>query len=359
MKRICMHKVVLMVIGVYSFMITGHHVDTFYGPMEIHNETIIALLDHPFVQRLKHIHQYGVDHYFKKHDAYNRFDHSVGVLYLLHRFSASPHEQIAGLLHDVSHTVFSHVGDWIFDYKDGENSYQDDNHEYFLKKCGLETFLNNYQVSISDIHHKNKQFKRLEQPLPDMCADRIEYNLQGAFYEGLLTKEEIAEILDHLCFSDGVWYFNDAVVAKKFASLSLYMTVNVWGDPFRQICNKYVGKTLRRALDINYLTIEDILFGVDDDIWDKIWLRGNLHDEVICDCIQMSNHCNDLFVVQSDHQQPYDFLVEPKFRGIDPFVMTVDGLQRLTIIDNDFGQKYFAIKERFNKGFAIQRIVQK
>jgi len=49
-----------------------------------------------------------------------RFDHSVGVMLLIRKLGAgsSPasallKEQVAALLHDVSHTAFSHVIDYV------------------------------------------------------------------------------------------------------------------------------------------------------------------------------------------------------------------------------------------------------
>ena len=41
------------------------------------------------------------------------FEHSLGVYLLLRRLGADRREQVAGLLHDISHTAFSHAVDFL------------------------------------------------------------------------------------------------------------------------------------------------------------------------------------------------------------------------------------------------------
>ena len=60
-----------------------------------------------------------------------RFEHSLGVFALLRRLRAPRREQVAGLLHDISHTAFSHAVDFVF------TSEEQDHHEQ-LKPLMLE-----------------------------------------------------------------------------------------------------------------------------------------------------------------------------------------------------------------------------
>src|SRR5207245_2399122 len=152
---------------------------------------------------LKELHQYGVSYYITHPEEYNRYDHSVGVFAILRLKGASIEEQVAGLLHDVSHTVFSHVGDFIFARSVEKECYQDNIHEWFLNKYGIKEILEKYGFSVSQICHKSGNFLALEQDLPNLCADRIDYNLQGAYYQGFLNKAEIAQILQDLQFQNG------------------------------------------------------------------------------------------------------------------------------------------------------------
>ena len=85
-----------------------------YGEEEINEGVLIELVNSKEVQRLKNITLTGIpeEYYFRK--VSSRFGHSVGVMILLRRLGADLKEQIAGLLHDVSHTAFSHLVEWLF-----------------------------------------------------------------------------------------------------------------------------------------------------------------------------------------------------------------------------------------------------
>ncbi|MBJ6942010.1 hypothetical protein, partial [Vibrio cholerae] len=48
-------------------------------------------------------------------------------------------------------------------------------------------------------------FPALEQPLPTLCADRIDYNIQGAFYQGFISHDEAIELFNSMKFSEGDW----------------------------------------------------------------------------------------------------------------------------------------------------------
>src|SRR5579872_5841205 len=86
--------------------------DDVYGTYNIHEPVLIDLLQSSAVTRLKGIHQGGSAYLVMKRRDNTRFEHSVGVMSLIRCLGGSLHEQIAGLLHDVSHTAFSHVVDY-------------------------------------------------------------------------------------------------------------------------------------------------------------------------------------------------------------------------------------------------------
>ena len=187
-----------------SFSLYAEKIDTFYGPIDVEEPVLLELIESPAFQRLKCIHQYGVGYYTTHPEEYTRYDHSMGVFAVLRMKNCSLEEQIAGLLHDVSHTIFSHVGDWIFGKHGQEKDYQNEIHAHFLSKSGLGTILEKYHFTIDQVL-PGENFPALEQKLPNLCADRIDYNIQGAYHQGFITYEEAQKIFEDLQFAAGNW----------------------------------------------------------------------------------------------------------------------------------------------------------
>ena len=106
--------------------------DRVYGKIEIEEPVLIELINSKPVQRLRKIEQFGIPSEWHCFPGFKRFEHSVGVLILLIKLNAPLKEQIAGLLHDVSHTAFSHVVDWVFGATTTNEDYQDLIHEKIL-----------------------------------------------------------------------------------------------------------------------------------------------------------------------------------------------------------------------------------
>lgn len=334
--------------------------NTQYGNFEISEPILIDLINHPYMQRLKKVRQYGVSHFVITPCEYNRFDHSIGVFLLLRKHGASLNEQIAGLLHDVSHTVFSHVGDWIFKHEDGKSSYQDDIHEEFLRKYGIEDTLKKYGLSASDIHHKKNNFLMMERDIPELCADRIEYILQAGLIENLITEKEFFDIEQNLKYKDGNWFFTDAALARKFADIAIYNTLNVWGAPDGLLVYHLTGKALRCALKIGYLSMQDIEVGTDDIIWDKI---NRCPDEKVKNIINETKNYKKAYLLSNKNSQtklastptssieseirskiqeaiPQKIKCKSKFRGVDPLVLINGHIKKLTEIDPDYKSIY-------------------
>lgn len=323
---------------------------TIFGEIVIENQVIADLLDSKIMQRLKHIDQSGTPYYFRSHiPSYTRYNHSIGVFALLKMKGAPLNEMIAGLLHDTSHTVFSHTGDWVVGQADQEEAYQDNIHAWYLKKMGAADILKAHNIPIKDILHKNNGHIRLEQKLPDMCADRIEYNLHTALIFGMLTRAEIKKIVNDLKFEKGKWFFSHPLLAKKFARLSLYFTEYFWGAPFNQVINRWSGHMMKRAFEIGLLTPDDFHFGQDEEVLSKL---KNSNDPMIRELLYKCQNPQDFYEVVEE--EPCDFETKPKFRGIDPLVKVKEKLVRLTEIDDEFRREYNRVKSLVTRGIKIR-----
>lgn len=324
-------------------------VDTFYGTFEVEEEVLLELIDSAPFQRLKSIHQYGVAYYTTHREEYNRYDHSLGVFAILRAKGSSLEEQIAGLLHDVSHTAFSHVGDWLYGKENQEEDYQNSIHLLYIEQSELGDILKKHHFAAEKILPKEEFFPALECPLPNLSADRLDYNLQGAYYQGFLTREEAVSIFEDLQYRENRWVSRMPELMKKLTRFSLFMTQNCWGSPANYVASRWLADAILRAVDLGCISHEDIQFGTDQVIWDMLC---SSEDPVI-------RHKMDNLLQSEEHfslvaPSEADFIVKSRFRGIDPWILSEGSVVRLTALDPLLKEEYSQAKEKVEKGWPLK-----
>lgn len=321
---------------------------TVYGDFLVEEPLIIELIKSPEMRRLKKINQYGIDYYVYKPEIYTRFEHSICVYLLTRKYGAGINEQVAALLHDVSHTLYSHSVDFLLKFDLRGDAYQDDIHDVFLQNSNIKGILEKYNLTTKDVAHKNPKFKILDQSTPELCADRIEYNLYGGYVEGILTPSEIKTILRDLSFENDIWYFNTISSARLLAYLALFLTDSRFAGYDNCARNIIFSKILERALEVNIISFDDIHSSTDDVIWARL---TSCNDSLI----------NSLFIKLADiskfytlDKQNYDIVNYSKFRAIDPLIKTEAGFFRLTELNKAFKDDYEALRTRISEGIHIK-----
>lgn len=326
-------------------------VKTLYGTFTVKDPLIVELLDCAAMQRIKGVHQFGTMYFIKEdEDLFTRYEHSVGVWALLRRFGASREEQVAGLLHDVSHTVFSHVGDHVFSDGDSKDSYQDNIHEWYIKQTDVPAILKKYNMTLGTIDHKLDKYTMLEQELPDICADRLEYTLKEGHLKNLVSKDDVDFILENITFEKGKWCFLSVEAARKFAYLSLYLAQNVWGAKKECIVYPLSARAIKQAFKVGLLTKREMHFSTDGSVWQKLILSD---DPIIRESVDLLRNYKDLQVPGTQDQ--HDHLVSTKFRAINPMVKTRRGQhKRLSELDTEFYEKYLVAKNSMKQGWPVR-----
>lgn len=351
-KRLGCFGINLLLLLCLPVLLVSRQIDTFYGPLEVNEPVLLELIDSPAFQRLKLIHQYGVAYYTDFTEEYNRYDHSIGVFAILRVNNASLEEQIAGLLHDVSHTAFSHVGDWIFSKQNQEKDYQNEIHPHFLRKSGLADILERYQLTVEQILPVEELFPALENSLPNLCADRIDYNIQGAYHQGYITHEEAVAIFNDLRFDGSRWVSAQPELMKKLTRYSLFMTQSCWGSPTNSVNSTWLADAILRAIDLGSVTYEELHFGTDQEIWNKLMADS---DPLIRQNMRKIIHFDQYYTLV-DSAEEADVIVKSKFRGIDPWVDTGNLFERITSLDETLAREYAAAKMTMEKGWPIKYV---
>jgi len=322
---------------------------TFYGPIEVDEPVLLELIESSSFQRLKFIHQYGVAYYTTHPEEYTRYEHSLGVFAILRLKKASLEEQIAGLLHDVSHTTFSHVGDWIFGKQSKEKDYQNSIHGLFLERYGLSAILEKYHFSVDQILPLEDLFPMLEKKGPALCADRIEYNIQGAYHQGIITHDEAMQIIADLQFIDGDWVSTNVGLMTKLSHFSLFMTQNCWGSAANYLTSHWLAQAILRGVDLGFITYDDIHFGIDETVWN---ILINCQDSIIQKLMKMVLFADSYYSFVDASEA--DMIIKSKFRGIDPLIILDGKKTLLSLIDSAFCEEYNKTKEKMERGWAIR-----
>ncbi len=325
-------------------------IHTLYGDATITEPVLIELLESQAINRLHNINQYGIMKFVEPEENYTRYQHSVAVLYVLRRYGASLEEQVMGLLHDVSHTAFSHVADFLFDSVQNKYSYQDTIFEWYVEHTDLKKILATYNLSWITAIEARDQFKMLKDDLPKLCADRLEYNLYGGYLEGLLTKDETTWILDSLQYRDGTWIFTDYQAAQLFADVVLTLSKNIWCADWNCYIYSETARLLKHALNTNLITEHDLIFSDDATVW-QILTDAATSDTIIQHLIDRILHYKSGFTLGT--VDTHDYVTQGKFRWIDPLIVTKTGPQLLSIINKEFDITVQEQKKRFKEPHYI------
>lgn len=323
---------------------------TLYGTTLIAEPVLITLIKSPAFERLQHINQYGAVHYVEGQKKFTRYEHSLGVFFLTKKFGAPLDEQIAALLHDVSHTVFSHVGDVLFksNYRSGKDSYQDTIHEWYLKQSGIANILQSYGYEHACSAAAKQRQRCFEQSLPNLCADRIEYNLSGGFLDGLITADEIHNLLNALHFQEESWFFDSQAMAEKFGRLSLELSESRWGSAWGVFVDYIASLALQRAIDLAIITYHDIHFSTDEVIWQRLNVS---QDSTILSYLDAIEKCTTRYVLASSGAE--DIHLRGKFSGTDPFVAHNGKLVRLRELSESYPTEFARVKNLVATGWHI------
>jgi HD superfamily phosphohydrolase len=325
-------------------------INTAVGPLIVDNELLHEIINSEASNRMHFIDQGGPCAYWDIEPHYFRKDHCLGVAALIQQRGGSRLEVIVAITHDFSHTVFSHLADRFFLKRfDTEYSYQDNIHIWYLSKTDIYNICNKYSININKFDPDLGCYLMLEQKLPDMCADRIEYNIETAKIWNKLSNEEINYILNHLKYENKKWFFDDIYAAQIFSELPLFFMDNIWNNPSKSVFHIFFSEALGRLLEINLIQLEDIYFGKDADILEKINKSNDPQIKYILDCC---NDINNIFKISTEND--YTLFIKHKFRGIDPLIKINNSFVRLTEIDENFKKKYEAFKEKTQKGYYIK-----
>jgi HD superfamily phosphohydrolase len=318
--------------------------DPVYGKFKITEPIILELLASKPLKRLKKITHHGASVYnqeYKKRIV-TRFEHCMGVCLLLKRFNASLEEQIAGLLHDISHTVFSHVIDFVFPNE--EHTY----HEKFFRQTVIESeipkILKKYKIDLEKVLDE-ENFPLLERKLPALCADRLDYFLRDMKlffeYDHKAVLNDLAPIKDNLVFLK-------RKTAQKFAYDYAKMNDVFWAHPFQEYLYSLLAEVIREALKKGYLAETDF-FDSEKSVFVKLWRAKS---PLIIEKLEQMEKAKEKKLIRSRKES--EVRIKSKIRVVDPLVLVDGKTKRLSTLNKKFGKFAHDFREKRSKPYWVR-----
>ncbi len=291
--------------------------DRVYGDVTIEDPEVLALIACPTFQRLKGVRQAGPSALAFPFKDVTRFEHSLGAYLLLRRFGADRREQVAGLLHDISHTAFSHAVDFLYDS-------EDQNHHELLKPTFLER--PDIREALKRLGFTPEEFfddaiyPLLERPLPWLCADRLDYFFRDSLACSVTTPELVSRFLDHLAVADEMIVFTEVAVAREAVRRFALMNQDWWASPTEAFIYNEFAQALREGVETGALVEEDLL-ATDAHVLKRLQESGNPSILKVLEQIQHFDQSRTLNYVPR---------VDPKVRWLDPPVRNGSTTRRLS-----------------------------
>lgn len=285
--------------------------DRIYGNVNVTDPLIVALLNAAPLQRLKSISQDGATHFIQPVWNVNRFEHSFGAWYLARHFNRPVEEQVACLLHDVPHTAFSHVVDFVMD--DPNQEY----HDRFLKQVVFDSEIPSICAKHGlDIHKvlQKEDYYLLDNTTPELSFDRWDYFMRDAHTMGILPLGMVQLIISSAKLKGEQFYFEDLNVASQLCLTTLmvcqlsYVSATSHGSWF------LLAEALKIALKEHIITEQD-LFTTDEAVWDKLAHADNASIHSYLARLRPGNE------FEYATKQDAEFYGRNKARYVDPLVL--------------------------------------
>lgn len=316
--------------------------DKVYGEFDIIEPVLLDLINSAAMERIRKVNQYGTWVYYDPKFSTTRFEHSMGVFYICKKFGASLEEQIAALIHDVSHTAFSHVADYVFGSEVNQD-YAENLEEEFVAKTDIPAILSKYGFDYTAIHESKNKYSIFERPSPALCADRLDYFLHDAVIYGKLDVEEAQKIFSDIVFTGQELAFMNRdtayFAAKKFMEMSV-----MWSSPVQSAMYHELAGAIRAALAAGVITKDD-LFTYDELVMNKM-RAANLPE--------INEHLKYIGPETIAVADPEGIHIKTKIRFIDPPVVLSGNTCQLSSLCPDYGRQISDFAASLGDGFKLK-----
>lgn len=211
---------------------------------------------------------------YKNRFFYSRLDHSVGVALIIWNFTKDKTQTIAGLLHDVSTTVFSHVSDFRKGDALTQTSTEEPTTKMILSDSALCKLLESDGIEPKDVVDYHI-YPIADNEIPSLSADRLEYMYpSGLALDGSWSFEEIAKTYNDLIILKNEENKEELgfktiemaeLYCKKFCMIGHILQLNE-----NKLSLQLLSQIMSKAVELDVLQEEDFMTLSESKIIEKI-----------------------------------------------------------------------------------------
>lgn len=202
---------------------------------------------------------------------FTRFEHSVGCMLLTRKLCGSSEQQIRALMHDISQTAFSHLGDWLEQGMDGDDNHHDSVQKEYMLKFGIDNILAAHGFDFDDVFDPAIQ-DFVERPSPDLCIDRVDYSLRE--FARWTCPDDVAGLIDELRVQDDMIVFTNQASARLFSDSYQKLFWRHWAEYDHAIRETIFFSAIKQSIEEGVISKED-MYSVDQAIMVKMKLWGS------------------------------------------------------------------------------------
>jgi uncharacterized protein len=209
-------------------------------------------------------------------------------------------------------------------------------HHKFVEETGLSDLLHRLGYN-SDELLDEKRYSLLENNLPDICADRLDYTLRDSLHLQILSRQQVTKVIKGLKVIDNEFVFTNEDSAFTYSFAFYLLNLMYYGSPVEAHFNTNFGNLFKYAIKKKVLSEKD-WFSDDIKVVEKLQKSRNKK-------IQEELHkFNNRLVIFEDRDDP-DNILPKKIRIVDPKVMSGKKLKRLS----EISKVYKTILEEYKK----------
>ena len=248
-----------------------------------------SLVDTEPYQRLRWIKQLGSANLVYPGANHTRLEHSIGVSHLVKQMASQsdvpkdeiPLVSVAGLLHDLGHSPYSHLADELPFGKDHVEVTQD-----IINSSQISDILSDQGLDINEVCNLIKGDHKYGSLISgDIDGDRLDYLMRDSHYTGVKTGVDTGRLVTKMSIADNELVIGESglPVVETFLTSRSIMFPTVYFHPFSRGAELMLARATSAAIDNDAFTYDSFVSFTDHKFLSELNLAGGLPQKLVND----------------------------------------------------------------------------